>query len=202
MEYQIRDFSERVGRNLQTFCDSLTEEFFRPAVNLIVHAADAGNRVLIMGIGKPGHVAGYGAALMSSVSVPTYHLDGTEVVHGSAGQIRKGDVVICLSNSGETVEMRSALAAVKTNGAKIIGVSRDEHSYLAGQSDVHLKARVEQEGGPLNRAPISSVLLECLILQGLSVSLELHYGLTPQEYVKRHPGGKLGQLRTEESDKR
>lgn len=194
-DYELKDFLDCASQNVQLFCGGRNEDFFAPAVRLIVDAADHGNRVHIMGIGKPNHVAGYGAALMSSISVPAYHLDGTEVVHGSAGQLREGDVVICLSNSGETTEMRSALMTVKQNGAKIIGVSRDPDSYLAGQSDVHLIARAEKEGGPLNRAPMSSVLLECLVLQGLSVCLEMHYGLTPQEYVKRHPGGKLGQLR-------
>ncbi len=194
-DYELKDFLDCASQNVQLFCGGQNEDFFAPAVRLIVDAADHGNRVHIMGIGKPNHVAGYGAALMSSISVPAYHLDGTEVVHGSAGQLREGDVVICLSNSGETTEMRSALMTVKQNGAKIIGVSRDPDSYLAGQSDVHLVARAEKEGGPLNRAPMSSVLLECLVLQGLSVCLEMHYGLTPQEYVKRHPGGKLGQLR-------
>lgn len=196
--YDIQNLTGCISQNVTGFCQNMNETYFEPAVRLITDSVAEGNRVLIMGIGKPNHVAGYGAALMSSVSVPAYHLDGTEVVHGSAGQIKEGDVVICLSNSGETAEMRSAVMTVKQNGAKLIGISRDDDSYLAGQSNVHLKAGVENEGGPLNRAPISSVLLECLVLQGLSVSLELYYGLTPQEYVKRHPGGKLGQLRENE----
>lgn len=198
MGYEFKAFASTIAQNIADFCEGMTEEYFAPAVRLIFEAVDNGKRVHVMGVGKPSHVAGYGAALMSSVSVPAYKLDATEVVHGSAGQLCEGDVVICISNSGETMEMRAALATVKFNGAKVLGVSRNENSYLAMQSDVHLKARTENEGGPLNRAPISSVLLECLVLQGLSVSLELHYGLTPQEYVKRHPGGKLGQLRPNE----
>jgi len=198
MAYEFKELGSIASQNVASFCEGMTEEYFAPAVRLIVEANDNGKRVHIMGVGKPGHVAGYGAALMSSVSVPAYKLDATEVVHGSAGQLREGDVVICVSNSGETAEMRIALAAVKLNGAKVIGVSRDENSFLAAQADVHLKAHAEKEGGPLDRAPISSVLLECLVLQGLSVSLELYYGLTPQEYVKRHPGGKLGLLRENE----
>lgn len=196
--YSIQDLTGCITHNVTGFCKGMDEVYFEPAVRLIADAVSKGNRVLIMGIGKPNYVAGYGAALMSSVSVPAYHLDGTEVVHGSAGQIKDGDVVICISNSGETSEMRVAIRTVKQNGARLIGISRNDDSYLAGESEVHLKAYAESEGGPLNRAPISSVLLECLVLQGLSVSLELYYGLTPQEYVKRHPGGKLGELRENE----
>ena len=145
-------------------------------------------------------MAQYGASLMSSIAVPTYFLDGTEAVHGSCGQLRAGDVVICISNSGETMEMRATVTAIANNGCKVIGISRSPDSWLARHADVHLTVRVDQEGGPMTRAPISSVLLENIVLQALSVRLQAHYGLTPQEYVRHHPGGTLGRLRPEEQE--
>lgn len=123
---------------------------------------------------------------------------GTEAVHGSCGQLVPGDVVIFISNSGETAEMRSTVLAVKNNGCKVIGVSGNRESWLAKESEVHLFAGVKKEGGPLGRAPRMSILAETLVLQALSVALQADKEVTPQQYVKWHPGGALGKLRDDE----
>ena len=196
----LTQFQQIVGENVAQFVQELDEDYLAPALSLLIAANDRGNRIHITGNGKPSHVAQYGASLMSSIAVPTYFLDGTEAVHGSCGQLRAGDVVICISNSGETMEMRATVTAIANNGCKVIGISRSPDSWLARHADVHLTVRVDQEGGPMNRAPISSVLLENIVLQALSVRLQAHYGLTPQEYVRHHPGGTLGRLRPEEQE--
>ena len=196
----LTQFQQIVGENVAQFVQELDEDYLAPALSLLIAANDRGNRIHITGIGKPSQVAQYGASLMSSIAVPTYFLDGTEAVHGSCGQLRAGDVVICISNSGETMEMRATVTAIANNGCKVIGISRSPDSWLARHADVHLTVRVDQEGGPMNRAPISSVLLENIVLQALSVRLQAHYGLTPQEYVRHHPGGTLGRLRPEEQE--
>ena len=165
------------------------------AAKLILDAKEKGNRLHISGIGKPGHIAGYLASLMSSTGTPAYFLHGTEAVHGSCGQLVPGDVVIFISNSGETAEMRSTVLAVKNNGCKIIGVSGNANSWLAKESEVHLLAAIEEEGGPMNRAPRDSILAETLVLQALSVLLQSEAAVSPQQYVKWHPGGSLGKLR-------
>ena len=107
----------------------------------------------------------------------------------------EGDIVIFISNSGETAEMKSTVLAVKNNGCQIIGVSGNPESWLAKESTAHLYAGVPKEGGPMNRAPRMSILAETLVLQTLSVYLQSYVNISPQEYVKRHPGGALGQLR-------
>lgn len=165
------------------------------AAKLILEAKARGNRLHISGIGKPAHIAGYAASLISSTGTPTYFLHGTEAVHGSCGQLVAGDVVIFISNSGETAEMRATVLAVKNNGCKIIGISGNPNSWLAKESEVHLLAAIEQEGGPLNRAPRASILSETLVLQALSVLLQSEAAVSPQQYVKWHPGGSLGKLR-------
>ena len=109
-----------------------------------------------------------------------------------------GDVVICVSNSGETAEMKATAAAIHNNGCDIIAVTGNADSWLAKFAQVHLLAHVSAEGGPLNRAPRASILAEMLVLQGLSTILQGENQLTPEEYVKRHPGGTLGKLRPEE----
>jgi arabinose-5-phosphate isomerase len=106
--------------------------------------------------------------------------------------------VICISNSGETAELKATAIAVRNNGCKVIGVTGNPESWLAKFAEVHLTAHVAQEGGPLNRAPRNSILAENLVLQALSVILQEQRAMTPQEYVLRHPGGSLGQLRENE----
>lgn len=178
--------------------DEINYAAIEQAAQLILDAKATKNRVHVSGIGKPGHIAGYAASVMSSTGTPTYFLHATEAVHGSCGQLVPGDVVIFISNSGETSEMRVTVRAIKDNGCKLIGISGNPDSWLAGESDVHLHAGVTNEGGPLNRAPRMSILNETLVLQALSVVLQAHENVTPQQYVKWHPGGALGQLRTHE----
>ncbi len=194
---------------LQTFLDTtrvevdailrtIDEHTFDEAARLIWESEAKGGRLHITGIGKPSHVATYMASLFSSTGTPTYFLHGTEAVHGSCGQLKEGDVVICISNSGETAEMKATAMAIRNNGCKVIGVTGNPQSWLATFADAHLFAGVTNEGGPLNRAPRTSILAECIVLQGLSVVLQERTGITPQEYVKRHPGGALGHLRDNE----
>jgi len=180
------------------FMNQLNESDFDAAVKLIIDAETQGNRLHITGIGKPGHVAAYGASLLSSTGTPTYFLHGTEAVHGSCGQLIAGDVVICISNSGETSELKSTAIAIRNNGCKIISITGNANSWLAKFGDVHILAHVDAEGGPLNRAPRNSITAETFIIQALSTILQGKKELTPQQYVLRHPGGALGQLRENE----
>lgn len=191
-------FKAIAEKEFNTYLGNMTEADFLPAANLIWEMEKTGNRLHVTGIGKPSHVANYIASLISSTGTPTYFLHGTEAVHGSCGQLMTGDVVICISNSGETAELKSTAIAVRNNGCKIIGVTGNEHSWLAKFSDAHILAHSDEEGGPLNRAPRTSVLSEMLALQMLSVILQEKKNLSPQQYVLRHPGGALGQLRENE----
>ncbi len=191
-------FLDTVKTDLSDFIDQMDYSEIEDAAGLIVEAQKKGNRVHVSGIGKPGHISGYIASLMSSTGNPTYFLHGTEAVHGSCGQLVPGDVVIFISNSGETAEMRSTVLAVKNNGCSIIGVSGNSDSWLAKESAVHIFAGVKKEGGPMGRAPRMSILAETLVLQALSVALQAHKDVSPQQYVKWHPGGALGKLRDDE----
>ena len=98
---QIREFLDIESSELKNFIDSIDAEALIAARELILQAEQNHNRVHVTGIGKPGHVAGYAASLLSSTGTPTYELHGTEAVHGSAGQVLSGDVVIAISNSGD-----------------------------------------------------------------------------------------------------
>lgn len=188
-------FAQAATKTVTDTFQTMDTSTLEAAAKLILEAKARGNRLHISGIGKPAHIAGYAASLISSTGTPTYFLHGTEAVHGSCGQLVAGDVVIFISNSGETAEMRSTVLAVKNNGCKVIGISGNPNSWLAKASDAHLLAAIEQEGGPLNRAPRASILAETLVLQTLSVLLQSEAAVSPQQYVKWHPGGSLGKLR-------
>ena len=194
----FESFKQSAAQEFKQFLDDLNEADFSKAIGLINQAEANGNRLHITGIGKPGHVAAYGASLLSSTGTPTYFLHGTEAVHGSCGQLVAGDVVICISNSGETAELKSTAIAIRNNGCKIIAITGNASSWLATFADAHILAHADAEGGPMNRAPRNSINAETFAVQALSVILQGQKNLTPQDYVLRHPGGTLGQLRENE----
>jgi arabinose-5-phosphate isomerase len=162
------------------------------AAELILVAETAGARVHVTGVGKPEHVARYAAALLSSTGTPAAFLHGTEVTHGSVGQIRPGDVVIAISNSGATQELLRAVAALRNFGARVIAVTGNVDSELARAAEVVLEARVADEGDVLGFAPRASILAETLVLAALSVQLQEAKGFTREDYARRHPAGELG----------
>ena len=194
----IKTFIEISKKETDEFLSNVDLDSVKKAAELIIEAKKRGNRLHISGIGKPAHIAGYAASVISSTGTPAYFLHGTEAVHGSCGQLVKGDIVIMISNSGETAEMKATVNAIKNNGCEIIGVSGKSESWLAKESAAFLFAGVKEEGGPLNRAPRMSIIAETFILQILSLYLQMDYDLDPKQYVKWHPGGSLGHLRENE----
>lgn len=177
---------------VNAFIDGIDYDSITAAKRLIQESEANGGRLHVTGIGKPGHVSGYAASLFSSTGTPTYELHGTECVHGSAGQVKPGDVVIAISNSGNTSELKATVSCLKGNGVKIISLTGNPDSWLAEQGDVVLIAGVKEEGDPMNKPPRASIIVEILMLQSLSILLQEDFGLNPQQYVKWHPGGSLG----------
>lgn len=188
----LKEYLQVSSNEIKKLMDVIDCKALTAAQDLILEAERNNKRVHVTGIGKPGHVSGYVASLLSSTGTASYILDGTEAVHGSSGQVKTGDVVIAISNSGETDELKATVTTLKNNGAKIIAVTGKVGSWLAKHGDVFLFAGVDEEGGDLNKAPRSSIIAEIIVLQSLSVLLQNKKGLTPQQYVKWHPGGALG----------
>lgn len=124
----LNDFIEISTKEFNNYINNIDNSSLKKAAKLILSAKSRGNRLHITGIGKPAHVSNYAASLFSSTGTPTYYLHGTEAVHGSCGQLVEGDVVICISNSGETAELKATALAIKNNGCKIIAVTRDADS--------------------------------------------------------------------------
>lgn len=189
---QVQEFLSIAKESVDEYVSGIDFAALSAAKQLILAAEAKGNRLHVTGIGKPGHVSGYAASLFSSTGTPTYELHGTECVHGSAGQTRPGDVVIAISNSGETNELKATVTCLKGVGVHIIALTGNPNSWLANEAEVALIAGVKQEGDSMNKPPRASILAEIIELQCLSILLQNEFGLDPKQYVKWHPGGALG----------
>lgn len=189
---QVQEFLSIAKESVDEYVAGIDFAALSAAKQLILAAEAKGNRLHVTGIGKPGHVSSYAASLFSSTGTPTYELHGTECVHGSAGQTRPGDVVIAISNSGETNELKATVTCLKGVGVHIIALTGNPNSWLANEAEVALIAGVKQEGDSMNKPPRASILAEIIELQCLSILLQNEFGLDPKQYVKWHPGGALG----------
>jgi len=163
------------------------------AVAMIRMAEANQGRVHVTGVGKPEHVARYAASLFSSVGTPATFLHATETLHGSLGQVDRNDVVIAISNSGNTSELLATASAIKEHGAQLIAVTGNSGSELSQIADLVIHAPVKEDGGMLGLAPRISVLGQIYVLAAVSVALEVGRGLTLEEYSRWHRAGALGE---------
>lgn len=188
LERFLRIAAREVGR----VCSDADRGAIAKASRLIREAEERGGRVHVTGVGKPEHLARYAAALLASTGTPATFLHATESLHGSVGQLRPADVVIAISNSGETQELLACVELVRNFGAPLVAVTGHSDSALARAADVVLEARVSEEGGPLELAPRASTLAEMVVLAALSVELQASRGFSREDYNRRHPKGALG----------
>ncbi len=194
------DLETEVGRFLDVAIEemsALRQEIDIGAISRAVDMVQAtlarGGRVHVTGVGKPEHVARYAASLLCSVGTPATFLHATETLHGSLGQVHPKDVVIAISNSGNTSELCQAAMAVRDHGAHVIAVTGNPQSELGQIADLVLHLPVKREGGVLGLAPRISVLAQVYVLAAVSVALEAARGLTIEEYSRWHRAGALGE---------
>ena len=191
-ESDVERFFEESLAELHTVKDEIDVHAITKAAEMIRAAEKAGGRLHLTGVGKPEHVARYAASLFCSIGTPATFLHATETLHGSLGQVHRRDLVIAISNSGNSRELLEAATAVKEHGAQLIAVTGTRDSELARLADLTIAATVRSEGGGLGLAPRASVLAQAYVLAGLSVALEVARGLTAQEYSQLHRAGSLG----------
>ena len=162
---------------------------FEAAVQLILNCQ---GRVVVSGMGKSGHVGGKIAATLASTGTPAFFMHPAEASHGDLGMITAGDVVIALSNSGESDELLNIVPTIKRLGAKIISITGAKNSTLAKESDVHLSAEVSQEACPLGLSPTASTTAALALGDALAVCVLNLRDFTAEDFARSHPGGKLG----------
>ncbi len=158
-------------------------------------------RVVITGIGKSAIIASKIVATLNSTGTPSIFMHAADAIHGDLGIIQKNDVIICISNSGNTPEIKILTPMLKTLGALLIGMVGNIDSYLARQADLIINTTVEEEASPGNPAPTSSTTAQLVMGDTLAVSLLLCRGFTTKDFARYHPGGSLGkQLYLKASD--
>ncbi|MCW8881236.1 MAG: KpsF/GutQ family sugar-phosphate isomerase [Sedimenticola sp.] len=149
-------------------------------------------RIVVTGMGKSGHIGSKIAATLASTGSPAFFVHPGEASHGDLGMITAKDVVLALSNSGETTEILTILPLIKRLGIPLIALTGNPQSTLAKQADVHIDVSVEQEACPLNLAPTSSTTATLAMGDALAVALLESKGFTEQDFARSHPGGSLG----------
>ncbi|MCW8864990.1 MAG: KpsF/GutQ family sugar-phosphate isomerase [Colwellia sp.] len=149
-------------------------------------------RVIVIGMGKSGHIGGKIAATLASTGTPAFFVHPGEASHGDLGMITKDDVVLTISNSGETSEVLAIIPVIKRIGAKLISMTGNSDSTLAKLADTHICIKVSTEACPLGLAPTSSTTATLVMGDALAVALLNARGFTADDFALSHPGGSLG----------
>lgn len=168
---------------------SRIDKSFDEAVELILQCT---GKVVVTGVGKSGHIGAKIAATFSSTGTPSFFINPLDVFHGDLGVIAKNDVVLALSNSGQTDELLRFLPYLMQHKIPVIGMTGNAKSLLAQYSKVHLFAGVEREACPLNLAPTSSTTAALALGDALACALMVARGFEAQDFAQYHPGGSLG----------
>lgn len=173
----VADLKERIDINFVKACEILL---------------NCKGRLVVMGMGKSGHIGSKLAATFASTGTPSFFLHPAEASHGDLGCIVSNDVVLALSGSGNNPEILAVLPMIKHLGVKLVTLTGNPNSNLAKASDVNLDVSVAKEAGPLGLAPTSSTTAALVMGDALAVALLEARGFTAQDFAKNHPGGVIG----------
>lgn len=183
-----RQVIETEAKAIQRLGRGLGREFVR-AVNLI---KDCTGRVIITGMGKPGFIARKIAATLASTGTPSLFLHPAEALHGDLGMVRKEDILLAISNSGETEEIVRLLPTLKKIGVSLIALTSNPKSPLAKNADIVLNLGIDREACPLNLAPSASTTAALAMGDAIALSLLKRKGFREEDFAMLHPGGSLG----------
>ena len=174
---------------LSNFAKNL-EANLKPALEIIL--ASQGH-IVVTGLGKSGLVGAKIVATLASTGTPSFFLHSGDALHGDSGALTPGDVLIAISNSGESAEVCAIAKMAKGWGNSTIAITKNTNSTLAKSCDAVIEIAFEKEADPLNLAPTTSTTLTIAAGDAIASALMAHRGFTAQDFGKRHPGGALGQ---------
>jgi arabinose-5-phosphate isomerase len=183
-----RDVLRIEARSIEAVAARLSGTF----ADAVSRIRDCRGRVVVSGIGKSGHVARKLAATLASTGTPAFFVHAAEANHGDLGMITPDDVVIMLSNSGETDELLTLAPHVRRQGAALIAMTGNQQSSLAQAADLHLDAAVDSEACPLGLAPTASTTAMLALGDALALALLDARGFSADDFARSHPGGALG----------
>ena len=170
----------------------LVQHLDQAFVDSVERIATGRGRVVTMGVGKSGIIGKKISATLASTGTPSFFMHPTEAIHGDLGMLVQGDVVLAISNSGETEELIRILPSVKRIGAEIIAITGNPASTLARGADWHLSAAISKEACPLGLAPTASTTATLALGDALAMALIVRRGFREEDFAFLHPGGKLG----------
>ena len=186
-EYAIQCIKDEAQATLDMI--PLLDENFDKAVEMMYNCH---GKVIVTGVGKSGHIGAKIAATLSSTGTPSFFINPLDVFHGDLGVMTKDDVILALSNSGQTDELLRFIPMVLHMNVPIIGMSGNPKSLLAKYSTVHITVKVKKEACPLNLAPTSSTTAALVMGDALAVALMEVRDFKPKDFAQFHPGGELG----------
>ncbi len=178
---------------LKALADSLDDNFAKAVEAIHRMKSERRARLIVAGIGKSGHVGAKITATLASTGTPSHFVHANEASHGDLGMIMEGDVVLLLSNSGESSELSDLMAYTRRFAITLIGMTSNPNSSLAKHSDIVLLLPKAKEACPNGLAPTTSTTMQLALGDALAVALLAKMGLTPEQCGVFHPGGKLGQ---------
>lgn len=173
---------------VKTLSDRVDDKFVEAVMKLF----SCKGRVIVIGIGKSGHIGQKVSSTMASTGTPSYFIHPGEAIHGDLGMITKEDIVLMISNSGETIELLQILPSIRQKNIPIIAITGRKKSILSKESDIFLDASVEKEACTLNLAPTASTAAALAIGDALAIALLEYRGFKSDDFAKNHPGGTLG----------
>ena len=168
---------------------NLLDENFEKAINFILNSS---GRIIVTGIGKSANIATKIVATFNSTGTPAIFMHAADAIHGDLGNVQENDIVICLSKSGNTPEIKVLVPLIKNYGNKIIAITGNINSFLGKNSDFPLNTFVEKEACPNNLAPTTSTTAQLVMGDALAVCLQDLRGFSSKDFAKYHPGGALG----------
>lgn len=190
MDY-INEAKEVFDKEMKTL-NSVRQNIGKEFDDLVNAILKCEGRVIITGMGKSGHIARKISATMSSLGVPSYFLHPSEAIHGDLGMVTHDDIVICISNSGETEEIIRIIPSVKQIGAHLVSIVGKKNSTIEKYSDLAISLNIKEEACAFNLAPTSSTTAQLVYGDALAVVLSKAIGFKPKDYALYHPGGSLG----------
>ena len=194
----LLDFLEKAHRVFEIELSAIREVQerlngdFAQALELILSAVEKRNKIVVVGVGKSGHIGEKIAATLTSTGSPAVVLNSLNALHGDLGVVADGDVILAFSYSGETEELIRLVPALRRFQVKMVAITGNPNSFLATHADVHLDAHVSQEACPLNLAPTSSTTAMLVLGDALAMVLLEARGFQKEDFARFHPGGQLG----------
>ena len=189
---EIKKIAENVinieYRSIQNLINSINDDFVR-AVKLI---SESKGRLIVAGVGKSANISSKLVATFNSTGQPSVFLHAADAVHGDLGNVQKNDIVICLSKSGNTEEIRLLTSNLKILGNKIISICGNPSSFLVKNSDININAYVSEEACPHDLAPTSSTTAQLVLGDALAICLLEYREFSKEDFARFHPGGILG----------